>query len=91
MIRINAKILPDLAKFIEMRYGINVLEKKQEYPIMMDALLRMSYWIDECVLSEYFSGGEGFWSNEETFETRRTGKRLIDELKEIVNQLTADK
>ena len=31
MIRINAKILPDLAKFIEMRYGINVLEKKQEY------------------------------------------------------------
>lgn len=83
MIRINAKILPDLAKFIEMRYGINVLEKKQQYPTMMDALLRMSYWIDECVLSEYFSGGDGFWSNEQTFETRRTGKRLIDELKEM--------
>ena len=82
MIRINSKILPDLAKFIEMRYGVNVLDKKEQYPHMMDALLRMSFWIDEGVMSDYFSGGDGYWSNQETFETRHTGKRLIDELKE---------
>mgnify|MGYP003328935315 FL=1 len=85
MIRVNKKILPDLAKFIEMRYGVSVLDAKEETPQIMDTLLRMQYWIDDVVLSQYFSGGEGYWSNSETFETRRTGKKLIEELKELEN------
>lgn len=82
MITINKKILPDLAKFIEMRYGVDVLKHKERDAEIMNALLRMQYWINDAVLADYFNGGEGWWSNEEKFATRRTGKQLIDHLKE---------
>ena len=52
--RINEKILQDLAKFIEMRYGIKVTEHNEKTPELFKTFMRMQYWLDDIVLARYF-------------------------------------
>ena len=48
--KVNKKIVGDLATFIEMRYKINITELKDEYPELFNSFLRLQFWMDEALL-----------------------------------------
>ena len=52
--RINKKILQDLAKFIQMRYNIDVTKHNENQPELFKSFMRLQYWLDEVVLERYF-------------------------------------
>ena len=88
--RVNKKIVADLANFIQMRYNISVTEFQETYPELFKTFMRMQFWLDEVTLSKYFSGPnpnaeeEGvYWTQQLKFATRRTGQQLLDKLREL--------
>lgn len=92
--KINKKILGDLANFIQMRYGISVAEYQEKYPELFKSFMRMQYWLDEVVMERYFSdtpaedgGTDGTyytgWKQKLKWDTRKTGQQLLDKIKDI--------
>lgn len=85
MIKLNSKIIPDLAKFIELRYNINISDKSAN-PELMKSFLRLQYWMDEMVLGRYFAHNDSavdegtYWKQQLAYDTRRTGKELKERL-----------
>lgn len=83
--KLNQKIIPDLAKFIEMRYGVDI-SNNPDHPELLNNFLRLQYWMDEVIMSKYFAhnedpGNTGTWfTDKDYFETKRTGKELKDRL-----------
>lgn len=96
MLKINQKILADLAKFIEMRYGINVAAYQETHPELFKSFLRLQYWLDEVVLDRYFGDNDNaeeegtYWKNQLVWETRKTGQQLLEKLQELDPQLILD-
>ena len=90
--RINEKILQDLAKFIEMRYGIKVTEHNEKTPELFKSFMRMQYWLDDIVLERYFGPNDNpeeegtYWIQQLKWETRKTGQKLLDKINSIQDQ-----
>tara|TARA_B100001248_G_scaffold235477_1_gene198218 strand:- start:6707 stop:7456 length:750 start_codon:yes stop_codon:yes gene_type:complete len=90
MIRLNRKIIPDLAKFIEMRYDVKIHDNK--HPEIMKSFLRLQYWLNEEILARYFQyNDEGkeegvYWKQQLQFDTRKTGQRLKDKLQKMIDE-----
>lgn len=90
--RINEKILQDLAKFIEMRYGIKVTEHNEKTPELFKSFMRMQYWLDDVVLERYFGPNDNpeeegtYWIQQLKWETRKTGQKLLDKINSIQDQ-----
>lgn len=85
MIKLNTKIVEDLAKFIDMRYGIDI-SKNPDHPELMASFVRLQYWMDEVLLSRYFAHNDSaaedgtYWKQQLAYDTRRTGKALKERL-----------
>ena len=85
--KVNSKILPDLVKFIELRYAVDITQH-QGTPLW-DATLELQHQLDEAILHRYFGydsttgGQDGYWKQQLRFETRRTGAELADKLKAL--------
>lgn len=89
-IRINSKITADLANFIKDQYDVNVTsEEVQQYPEVLANLTRLQYWIDEVLLARYFRASENpeeegiYWTQQLDYDTRMTGERLKNILKDM--------
>jgi hypothetical protein len=82
--RLNKKIIADLANFIQMRYNISIADYQEQYPDLYKSFLRMHYWMDEAILDTYFNGEnkEG-WTQQDRWETRKTGKQLLDKISDL--------
>jgi len=86
--KVNKKIVGDLATFIEMRYKINITELKDEYPELFNSFLRLQFWMDEALLSKYFGDtdeseeAKTYWKQHLKFETRQSGQKLLDKINE---------
>lgn len=82
-IKLNNKIIADLGNFIKMRYGIN-LDEHSDKPELLANFVRLQYWIDDVILEKYFSNTDSsndmHWQQSPTFDTRRTGRELLDKL-----------
>jgi len=87
--RINKKIIGDLANFIEMRYKISVTDTQEKYPELFKSFMRMQFWLDEIGLANYFAENENaeedgtYWQQQLKWETRKTGQQLLDKIAEI--------
>ena len=81
--RVNKKIIADLANFIQMRYGISIADYQEKYPDFYKSFLRMHYWMDEIVLENYFGNNDKGWKQHDRWKTRKTGQKLLDKIKEI--------
>ena len=96
MLKINQKILADLAKFIEMRYGINVAEHQDTHPELFKSFLRLQYWMDEVVLGRYFGDNKNaeeegtYWKNHLQWHKRRTGQQLLEKIQALDPELVLD-
>ena len=86
--RINKKIIADLATFIDMRYDISIADYQEKYPELYKNFLRMQYWMDELILERYFSNNDNadeegnFWVDLSKWDTRKTGQQLLDKINE---------
>jgi hypothetical protein len=95
MIRVNRKLVADLGKFVEMRYGIDLTDPSHP-PELIQNLLRFQYWMDEALLTKYFQDVENaeeegvYWQQQLQYEHRRSGKRLEDRLKAMPNASILD-
>lgn len=95
MIKLNQKIIADLSKFIEMRYGIN-LSAHAEKPELLHSFLRLQYWMDEVLLDKYFGHNENaeadgtYWTQQLKYDTRRTGQELKQRLLKMSPNRTLD-
>lgn len=92
MIRLNRKIIPDLAKFLEMRYGVKINDNN--HPEIMNSFLRLQYWLNEEILGKYFqhtsreeAKEEGvYWSQQLEFDARQTGEKLKLTLQKMIEE-----
>jgi len=81
--KINKKIIGDLANFIQMRYGISIADNEEKYPELFKSFMRMQYWMDELILDNYFGNNEEGWEQQDKWETRKTGQQLLDKISEV--------
>jgi len=79
----NRKIIADLGGFIQERYGVNL----KEDITLLSFFTKVVERIDDQVLSNYFSGQDNGWHSGSSFETRRTGRELVDR----INNMNAQK
>mgnify|MGYP001166889519 FL=1 len=82
--RLNKKILQDLAKFIQMRYDIDITKHNEKHPELFKSFMRLQYWLDEIVLERYFGPNDNpeqegtYWIQQLKWETRKSGQKLLD-------------
>ena len=67
-----------------MRYGVILKDDTQ----LLAWFTKVVEGIDDQVMNNYF-GGE-IWKNTSNFETRRTGRALVDQLHSLVNPSIID-
>lgn len=76
----NRKIIADLGGFIQMRYGVSLKDDIKLLTHFTKAVER----IDEQVLNNYFNGqDDGTWSSGTKFETRASGRKMVEYIKSI--------
>lgn len=78
----NRKILTDLAQLINFRYNVNVAKDTEMFELVKDLVMKM----DNKILDTYFSGqSENGWSSGSSFETRATGRKMVDYINSLDN------
>ena len=88
----NKKVLQDLAKFIQMRYDIDVTKHNEKTPELFKNFMRMQYWLDEIILERYFGPNDNpeeegtYWTQQLKWNTRRTGQKLLEYINTIQDQ-----
>lgn len=94
--RINKKIIQDLAKFIEMRYGVDVTKHNENQPELFKSFMRMQYWLDEVILERYFGPNDDpeqngtYWTQQLKWATRKSGQKLLDYINSIQDENPQD-
>ncbi len=86
--RINKKITDDLINYIQKQYEFNV----KDHSDMFKSLSELQLCIDEAVLARYFGNtkesadAKKYWKQHLKFETRKTGKQLLDKINALQEQ-----
>ena len=94
--KINKKLVSDLGKFIEMRYGIDITQHHESHPELFKSFMRLQYWMDEVLLSHYFGYNEDaeqartYWKNHKAWDVRKTGQQLLEKIQTLDPQLILD-
>lgn len=86
--RINKKVTDDLVDYIQKQYEFDA----KDHPDMLERLLDLQLCIDEAILSRYFGDTEEsenakkYWKQHLKFETRKTGRQLLDKINALQEQ-----
>ena len=82
--RLNKKIIQDLAKFVKMRYDIDLTKHNEKHPELFKTFMRFQYWLDDVILARYFGPNDNpeeegtYWTQQLKWNTRRSGQQLLD-------------
>lgn len=94
--KLNKKLVQDLGKFIEMRYGIDITQHHESHPELFKSFMRLQFWMDEVLLSNYFGNNENAdnarasFDNEQSWDVRKTGQQLLEKIQALNPDLILD-
>ena len=94
--KINKKLVSDLGKFIEMRYGIDITKHHESHPELFKSFMRLQYWMDEIILNNYFGNNNeadqvrADFKNDNVWDVVKTGQLLLEKIQALDPQLILD-